>query len=339
MGRLDRTMELLAARWMENHKLWPSYTTDLGMEALLAYHDATGKKACLDFVERVWHFRHPPSASLSVGNCYFTCLHFETYLRTGNEEYTRGLVELAENWMTGGPRNPQGALGHRGVPRGAVFADLLGGLAPLLARAGQLSGREEFFAESIRQIRIYRQTLRDPRSGLWHHAYGWHGACGVSPVGWCRGNGWVLRGLEKSLQALPDDQPGKQEVAGIFHELLAALLPWQGTDGTWRQLVHRPDSYPEASGSALIIWALGSPVLQDPQIGGVPDDPDSPLMQGVSGLLQMIDGSGTVREGCPACPPLPAEDDYLAVAPICGDPHAQAAALLALARVCQRLEA
>lgn len=316
---------------MKTHEVWPSYTTDLGMEALLACYDATADTNYLRHVEKVWEYRAPPAETLTPGNCYFTCLHYETYLRTGESRYVTGLVDLARDWLENGPRNCRGTLGHRKMPQGALFVDLLGGLAPLLARAGALSGQEVFFEESARLIDLYRETLRDPLTGLWHHAYGWHGKGVLSPLAWCRGCGWVLRGMEKSIQAMPTGFPGRSRLIGFFEEFLLALIPFQNADGVWHQLVQRPDSYAESSGTGFLLAALASPVLREE--GACLSAPrfEEPLRRGIRGLAGFVNSSGLVAGGCPECPPQRNEEDYGRLAPRLGDPHAQAAALLALA--------
>lgn len=122
---IDKAVSLISATWMETHEVWPKYTTDLGLEALLACYDATGSVSCLRHVERVWAYRHPPFDSLTAGNSYFTCLHYKTYLRTGDPRYVQGLVELADNWIHHAPRNKAGAIGHRSKPHGERFFQVL----------------------------------------------------------------------------------------------------------------------------------------------------------------------------------------------------------------------
>lgn len=331
LERMNRAIGALSATWMKTHEVWPKYTTDLGLEALLACFDATGDKRYLKHVERVWRYRHPPFDSLTAGNSYFTCIHFETYLRTGDAHYVNGLVELAEDWIRNAPRNRSGAMGHRSSPRGAIFLDLLGGLAPLFARAGMLSGEVRFHDECVRQIGLYRDALFDPVRGLWHHALDWHGSGNLSPAGWCRGSGWVLRGLEKSLLALPMDHPGRGNVRSLMFETLRGLLSRQDPGGLWHQLVHRPDSHLESSGSGFILAALGSPVLREASSGEVFFDPALRMRAGIAGLLEFVDRRGVVSNGCPECPPQASESDYLQMKFPPGDPHAGAAVLLAFA--------
>ena len=331
MDAVDEAIKSLSATGMETHEVWPAYSTDLGLEGLLLCFDATGDPRYLRHVEKVWDFRGLPSRSLTVGNSYFTCLHYETYMRTGDPKYVDGLVDLALDWQKLGPRDARGALGHRGTPRGAVFVDLLAGLAPLLARAGAVSGREEFFVESLHQIDLFHDALCDPKTGLWHHARNWHGEGSLAPVGWARGCGWVLRALEKTLLAVPEGFPGRSRAMGYFTELIRVLLLHQNERGVWTQLVHRSDAFDEASGTGLILAAIAGRVFRNAGPMAVPPSADGSLQRGLEGLLGFLGDQGRVAGGCPECPPLRTEEEYLLLTPRAGDPHAQAAALLALA--------
>ncbi len=185
---------------MRSCEHWPSYTTDLVLEGLLALFDTTGDERYLDFVLRVWEFRGRPRESLTIANSYFTCLHAESFRRTGDPRFVEGLVEIADEWRRTAPRTSEGAVAHRNDHGPAVLLDMLAGYAPLMAAAGALSGNESFFDECARQCRLYRDILRDPATGLWHHTRGWREPGTLSPAGWCRGQGWAMRALVKSLE-------------------------------------------------------------------------------------------------------------------------------------------
>lgn len=312
----------IAERVMAVRDRWPSYTDDLLLEGLLGLYDATGERRYLDGVLEVWAFRGRPRDSLTIGNAYFTCLHMETYRRTGDPRFLEGLVETAAEWRRTAPRVSDGAVAHRA---GVVLLDMLAGYAPLQAAAAAITGNHEIFRECEAQCLHFRNALRDPASGLWHHARGW--SDGLSPSGWCRGQAWVLRALVKSLSWGKLGGFDTSALRDLLTEFVGDLLRHQGGDGMWHQLADEEDSYPEASGTGLILAAL----RQAGRDVGI--DTSGVIRAGVDALGQFISDNATVENGCVGTPPLPTREAYRHL-PCCpNDPHAVAAAILAFASV------
>lgn len=309
---------------MHSGEHWPSYTTDLVLESLLALFDATGDRRYLHFVLRVWEFRGRPCDSLTIGNSYFTCLHAETYRRTGDPRFVEGLVEVADEWRRTAPRTSEGAVAHRNAPCVAVLLDMLAGYAPLMAAAGALSGDESFFDECSHQCRLYRDLLRDPATGLWHHARDWRTPGVLSPAGWCRGQGWVIRALVKSLGQVPASHRSHDLLLKLLRELAADLLRHQQPSGMWHQVVNEPDSYPETSGTGFIVSMLQM-ASRNRWI-----DAAAAATRGAEALTACVTSSGTVLNGCPGTPPLATREDYRNQGPLDDDPHA-ATVIMALA--------
>ena len=75
---------------------------------------------------------------------------------------------------------------------------------------------------------------------------------------WGRGNGWVLGGLVRVLQVLPNNHPERPFFVGQFQQMCRKLIAIQPADGVWRASLLDPDSYPnpEASGTGFITYAL-----------------------------------------------------------------------------------
>ncbi len=75
---------------------------------------------------------------------------------------------------------------------------------------------------------------------------------------WGRGNGWVMGGLVRVLQALPANHPSRPRFEQQFREMAEALLPLQQADGLWRASLLDPASYPdkETSGSGFYCYAF-----------------------------------------------------------------------------------
>ena len=77
-------------------------------------------------------------------------------------------------------------------------------------------------------------------------------------VFWSRGNGWVLGGLARVLQSLPDTYPSRSRYEALFVELSARIAELQQPDGLWHSSLLDPVTYPhpETSGSGFYCFAL-----------------------------------------------------------------------------------
>lgn len=77
-------------------------------------------------------------------------------------------------------------------------------------------------------------------------------------VFWSRGNAWVLAGLARVLQYLPDDHPAVPRLRGLFSEMARRVVSLQGGDGYWRTSLLDPESRPtpESSGTGFFTYAL-----------------------------------------------------------------------------------
>lgn len=77
-------------------------------------------------------------------------------------------------------------------------------------------------------------------------------------VFWSRGNGWVLAGLARTLQTLPQDANHYTEYRDVFVDMADALCKCQCEDGFWRTSLLEPEEFPmpETSGTALNVLGL-----------------------------------------------------------------------------------
>ncbi|AFU98805.1 glycoside hydrolase family 88/105 protein [Simiduia agarivorans] len=75
---------------------------------------------------------------------------------------------------------------------------------------------------------------------------------------WGRGNGWVLAGIARTLQQLPQDYAGRARYEQLFKDMSERLVALQQQDGSWPSslLVTETVSPPESSGTGLLVYAL-----------------------------------------------------------------------------------
>lgn len=75
---------------------------------------------------------------------------------------------------------------------------------------------------------------------------------------WARGNGWVMGGLVRMINNMPDDYTNKKKFEELFKKMAARITSLQQPDGTWHTALLDPESYPskETSGTGFYAYAL-----------------------------------------------------------------------------------
>ena len=86
---------------------------------------------------------------------------------------------------------------------------------------------------------------------------------------WGRGNGWVLAGLARTIEYMPDNFANKQKYIDLYKTMSAALLTYQLEDGSWPSslLERNTDTHSETSATGLLAyalaWGVNNKVLSD----------------------------------------------------------------------------
>jgi rhamnogalacturonyl hydrolase YesR len=75
---------------------------------------------------------------------------------------------------------------------------------------------------------------------------------------WSRGNGWVIAGTARVIDALPQGYANRSKYVGLLRDMAAALLPLQRPDGYWSSCLTDAADFPapETSGTAAFTFAL-----------------------------------------------------------------------------------
>lgn len=104
-------------------------------------------------------------------------------------------------------------------------------------------------------------TLYDPEIHLYYrditylHEKGPNG----KPIFWSRGEGWVMAGIARVLEYLPQNDPARGKFEDQLREMSAAIVKLQDPKtGLWHSNLMDPVAYPapEISGSGFITFAL-----------------------------------------------------------------------------------
>lgn len=122
-------------------------------------------------------------------------------------------------------------------------------MSPILqVQAYRATKERKYLDRAALTMAAYLDRLQQP-NGLFLHAPD-------SPFYWGRGNGWVAAGMAELLSELPADNPHYERIVRGGRAMMAALLQTQGEDGFWKQLVDRPESWPESSCTGMFAFAM-----------------------------------------------------------------------------------
>ncbi len=105
------------------------------------------------------------------------------------------------------------------------------------------------------------KLLYDPQRHLYYRDVTWLHKTNArgEPVFWSRGNGWVMGGLARTLDYLPENDPDRSRYVTQLKEMASAVSALQDRkSGLWHSDMLDPQDFPqpEVSGSALITFAL-----------------------------------------------------------------------------------
>jgi rhamnogalacturonyl hydrolase YesR len=118
----------------------------------------------------------------------------------------------------------------------------------LQVQAYRATGDKVYLDRAALEMEAYLDKLQRP-NGLFYHEP-------AVPFFWGRGNGWVAGGMTELLSELPKDHPKYERIMQGYLSMMSSLLKYQGDDGMWHQLIDRPESFKESSGTAMFTFAM-----------------------------------------------------------------------------------
>ncbi|MFU1855471.1 glycoside hydrolase family 88/105 protein [Sphingobacterium sp. NGMCC 1.201703] len=116
------------------------------------------------------------------------------------------------------------------------------------SKAFQVTGERKYIDRAAHEMLVYLDTIQK-ENGLFYHAPD-------APFFWGRGNGWMAAGMSELLSSLPTDNPNRPAILAAYKKMMASLKKYQRGDGLWGQLIDKPESWVETSGSAMFTYAL-----------------------------------------------------------------------------------
>lgn len=157
----------------------------------------------------------------------------------------------------------------------------------LQVQAFRATGDRTYIDHAACEMSAYLDKLQQA-NGLFYHAPD-------VPFFWGRGNGWTAAGMAELLRSLPADHPNRSRILESYRKMMATLLDYQGGDGMWRQLIDRPEAWPETSCTGMFTFAMVTGVKQ-----GWLDSAryTQAARKGWLGLIGYINPDADIREVC-----------------------------------------
>jgi len=183
----------------------------------------------------------------------------------------------------------------------------------LQVQAYRATGDPRYIDRAAREMTAYLDKLQQP-NGLFYHAPD-------APFFWGRGNGWVAAGMAELLRSLPPAHPLRTRIMAGYLAMMKSLLPLQGPEGMWRQLLDHPKAWPESSSTGMFTFAMITGVkngwLDSKTYGRA-------ARKGWLALVGNLDANGDLRNVCEGTGRKNDLDYYLNRARNTGDLHGQA---------------
>ncbi|GAA0660091.1 rhamnogalacturonyl hydrolase YesR [Sphingomonas insulae] len=140
------------------------------------------------------------------------------------------------------------------------WCDALFMAPPVMARMSAITGDPKYLIAMDREWRRTAGLLWDKQQRLFFRDARFldRTSANGAPVFWSRGNGWVLAGLARTIEAMPADFAGRNYYLDLFRQLAARTAELQGRDGLWRASLLDPAAFPEpeTSGSGLLLYGI-----------------------------------------------------------------------------------
>ena len=187
--------------------------------------------------------------------------------KTGEVKYQLAADKLRAQ-LKDHPKTKNGVFWHKKIYPHQLWLDGVYMGMPYLAYYSQLFENGASLDQVVHEFEVTRETLRDPATGLYFHAWdesksmNWADpATGRSKFFWSRGIGWLGMALVDVLDHIPETNTElRQPLLSMIPELADALLRYQDpASGVWWQVTDKAGergNYLESSGSSMFVYFL-----------------------------------------------------------------------------------
>jgi len=193
------------------------------------------------------------------------------------------------------PRTSDGGFWHKQRYTNQMWLDGLYMGAPFYAGCAKRFNTPKDFDDVAKQFQLVDQYLYDAKSGLFYH--GWDSAkiqdwanpaTGASSNFWGRAVGWYAMACVDVLDYLPANHPARRQILAELQKVSAGIVKWQDAgSGLWWQVMdqgNRQGNYPEATASAMFVYALAKGVNH----GYLSHDYVPVILKGYNGIVNKV---------------------------------------------------
>jgi rhamnogalacturonyl hydrolase YesR len=168
----------------------------------------------------------------------------------------------------------------------SLWGDDLYMSVPFLIRAWKYSSDESYLTDAIKQVFKFHDHLFRKEAGIYYH-YRIMQEEMPGVAHWGRANGWMVMAQCQLLDVLPDNHPQKPELIALLKEHLIGLSRYQTSNGMWRQLLDKSDSFLESSSTAMFTYGVAKAINS----GWIPNIYTSIALAGWKGLTENCIGA------------------------------------------------
>jgi rhamnogalacturonyl hydrolase YesR len=153
--------------------------------------------------------------------------------------------------------------------------------------------KKRFMDDAASQTLNFNDQVWDKEANLYMHAK--YSEKDVKLPHWSRANGWGIWAVTEVLQVLPKNHPNYKAILAHYRKHVDALIALQNANGFWLQVLDRPDSREEVSGTAIFTMAMARGITH----GWLDSKKYKPyVLKGWEALKTQIETDGTVRNIC-----------------------------------------
>ena len=142
------------------------------------------------------------------------------------------------------------------------WADALYMVMPVMTKMYKLTGDTKYLDKLYQNILYSDEIMLDQETGIYFrdgkYVYPKHKSANGKKDFWARGDGWVLAGLAKVLQDMPETYVRQPFFVDKYTRLARAVAACQQPQGYWTRSMYDPQHAPgpETSGTAFFTYGL-----------------------------------------------------------------------------------
>jgi rhamnogalacturonyl hydrolase YesR len=171
--------------------------------------------------------------------------------------------------------------------------DMFMGLAFLVQASNTVTTateRNALITDAAKQVIAFNKLLFDEKDSLYHHVFHSQRPEVKYPY-WLRANGWGIWAATEVLKNLPVTHPLYKDVLSIYQKHVLPLMKHQDASGFWHNVINKPETRLETSGSAIFTMAIARGVNN----GWIDVKYKSNALKGWKALESRIEADGTVH--------------------------------------------